>query len=266
LLSEMTGISQAYVTMKFNELFGSRGGLALNAGAFSNRYGLAGPRQQSSGYYNTQLFGRTKVVGEALTADIDLTQHLELLIEEGFGAKLEVIPWVQASISAAPYLPDQGPTPQGSNFLHQFHLALLRDDWLRIATHNMMSWSPNDLSGSVGGIAGDTPTSHLYVNGAELHLDSPRFGSFYAGYSHIDAKGALSLSDALQVIHASNGYGLVHNYLNPDYRYVPGAATFPAPVPGKVGDNGQIDTVMFQFMVRLVPLLDRPVTGRDLTL
>ena len=46
-------------------------------GGFSNRYGNAGPRQQSSGYYQTQLFGRTHVLGEALTADIQLGDELK---------------------------------------------------------------------------------------------------------------------------------------------------------------------------------------------
>src|SRR5262249_49128823 len=74
--------------------------------------------------------------------------------------------------------------------------------------------------------------------------------------------------DALQVIHANNGYGLVHNYLNPYYLYDPNMSPvrIPAPTPGSVGDSGTIDTVMFQYMLRLVPLLDLPVRGRDLTL
>src|SRR5450432_65172 len=92
-LDQMGGISQAYLTLKFPRAFGSTGGLAWTVGSFSNRYGNAGPNQTSSGYYGTYLFGRTHVAGEDLTADFDLTDHLELVLEHGIGSKIEPIPY-----------------------------------------------------------------------------------------------------------------------------------------------------------------------------
>src|SRR6185295_15691828 len=247
--------------MKFSEAFGERGGLGWTVGAFSNRYGLAGPRQQSSGYYNTTLFGRTHVVGEALTADIDLTEHLELVLEHGFGAKLEVVPWlVSSNLSVVAVLPDQGPTPQGSDFVNHLHAALLVDDWLRVAGHFMTSWSPNDLSATTGGIVGMIPSSQMNVMGGEVHVDTPRFGSGYLGYSHVAATRVLSLADGIEVIHATNGLGLVQNYLNPGYDYLRGNAYSVAPAPGSARDSGTIDTVLFQYLVRMGPLLDLPKT------
>jgi hypothetical protein len=265
-LDQMGGISQGFVTMKFSDLFGNRGGLTLNAGAFSNRYGLAGPRQNSSGYYNTYLFGRTRVVGAAVTADIDLTDHLELVLEDGFGSKMEVVPWRPQPV-ATPYLPDQGPTPQGSNFVHHVHAALLVDDWLRIAGHFMTSYTPNDLLDSTGTIRGGR-SGYINIAGGEVHLDLPRWGSAYVGYSHLGATRVLALADGIQVIHASNGVGLTKNYFNP-------AFTYRAPVIGSdvtatpldtAGDSGSVDTVMFQYMVRMASLLELPATGRDLSL
>jgi hypothetical protein len=114
--------------MKAPDLFAGRGGLAWTVGSFSNRYGTAGPEQQSSGYYGTYLFGRTHVAGESLTADIDLNDKMELILEHGFGAKLEVVPWINPGATVpgpmAPYLPDQGPVPQGSTYVHHAHAAL----------------------------------------------------------------------------------------------------------------------------------------------
>src|SRR6185503_3578456 len=144
-----------YLTMKFNEMFGDRGGLALTAGAFSNRYGLAGPKQQSSGYYNTYLFGRTRVAGINATADIDLTDHMELMLEAGLGAKIEVIPWLKQPAGPAPYLPEQGPTPQGSNFVWQFHPALFVDEWLKVLGYYMTATTENDNWGTA---ANPSPT------------------------------------------------------------------------------------------------------------
>jgi hypothetical protein len=264
-LDQMGGISQGYVTMKFTDMFGSRGGLTVTAGAFSNRYGLAGPRQNSSGYYNTYLFGRTRVSGMAVTADIDLTEHLELVIEDGFGAKLEVVPWLAQPL-ATPYLPDQGPTPQGSNFVHHAHAALLVDDWLRVAGHFMTSYTPNDLQASVATVRG-SQSGTMNIMGGEVHLDLPRFGSAFVGYSHVSATRVLALADGIQVIHATNGAGLTKNYLNPALHYVaPMIGTdVTAMVPGTQGDSGSVDTVLFQYMVRLAPLLELPATGRDLS-
>ena len=104
--------------------------------------------------------------------------------------------------------------------------------------------------------------SHIWVCGLEGHLDSPRFGNAYVGYAHLDAQRVLSLSDGLQTIQSANGLGLTQNYLNPTLPYLSRATAL---VPGSQGDNGKIDTVLFQYMVRLASLMELPATGRDLT-
>jgi hypothetical protein len=260
-LSSMGAISQAYLTLKFNDAFGSRGGLAITAGAFSNRYGLAGPKQQSSGYYNTYLFGRTHVAGANATADFDLTDHMELVLEAGVGTKIEVIPWLTPAVGPAPYLPDQGPTPQGSNFVWQFHPALFVDEWLKVGAHYMTSYTPNDMA-QTGGLSNVPSSSHMTVMGADVHFDRPRFGNAYLGYSHVNASAVLSLADGIELLNSSNGYALTQNFFHPGYS----APDTPAVVPGSVGDSGQIDTVLFQYLVRLAPLLELPATGSDLSL
>jgi hypothetical protein len=73
------------------------------------------------------------------------------------------------------------------------------------------------------------------------------------------------------VLQSSNGVGLIHNYLNPSYvlPVPPNGMWDPPgsePKPGSVGDSGKIDSVMFQYMLRLASLLELPATGRDLTL
>jgi hypothetical protein len=257
-LDQMGGVTQAYVTLKFPDLFGTAGGLAWTVGAFSNRYGNAGPMQQSTGYYGTYLFGRTHVAGSALTADIDLSKDFELIVEEGFGAKLEVIPFIQPTHNppapGEPYLPDQGPVPQGSNFVEHAHAALVIDDWIRLMGHFMVSWTPNDFL--VPPIT-SSPHGSMTITGGEVHTDHPIAGSGFVGYSHISASQVLPLADGIQVIHAANGIGLAQNY-------------FLAPVPyvtlAPANDSGTIDTIMFQYMLRLSPLLRKPLKGPDLAL
>src|SRR5262249_2439106 len=159
--------------------------------------------QNSTGYFGSYLFGRTHVAGEALTADVDLTDDIELIVEHGIGAKLEFIPFIALSHNPppprAPYLPDQGPIPQGSNFVHHAHAAVVINDALTVAGHYMTSWTPNDGQ-PASAYAPTTPPGppqegRLTVVGGEVHLDSPTLGNAYAGYSHIEAKTLLPLAD-----------------------------------------------------------------------
>lgn len=262
-LAKIGGVAQAYVTMKFPEVFGNRGGLAWTVGAFSNRYGVAGPRQESTGYYGTYLFGRTHVAGEALVANIDITPHLELVVEHGFGAKLEVVPWVDPVLHSppppiAPYLPFQGPVPQGSTYVHHAHVSLLVDDWLQVSGHYLRSFSPNDYA-LVPGVP--APWASMTVYGGEVHVDGPRMGSGYLGYSHIDATALLPLAGGVEVLHGVDGLGFKLNYFEP---LSVASQINIAQTPHN--DTGKVDTVLFQYLVRLAPLLGRPRSGPDVGL
>ena len=152
------GVRQAYLILKFPDAFGSRGGLSVTVGGFSNRYGSAGREQVSSGYYGAYLFGRTHVAGEVVTADIDLNQDWELILEHGVGAKLEAIPFlsneeIHADVTELDYFEGQGQVPQGSNFAHHAHAGLVYRGWLMMAAHYLTSWTPDDNSLAPAGTA-----------------------------------------------------------------------------------------------------------------
>jgi hypothetical protein len=172
-----------------------QGGLAWSVGAFSDASERLA-RTESAGYYGTYLFGRTHVAGESLVLDYDLTDHLELVVEHGLGAKIEPIPFIPLNDPEgpvrAPYLPDQGLTPQGSNFLQHAHVALLADRWLRVAGHFLHAWSPND---NLYPPPQDKPEdASLMVFGGEVHIDHPIAGNGYLGYSHTEASDIMPLA------------------------------------------------------------------------
>ena len=52
----------------------------------------------------------------------------------------------------------------------------------------------------------------MMVYGGEVHLDHPIAGNGYIGYSRVDAKDIMPLSDAIQVIHGSTGAVFKENY------------------------------------------------------
>jgi len=261
-LDKLGGFSQAWVTLKAPALIGTRGGAALNVGAFSERFGAAGPYQQSTGYYGTYLFGRTHVAGETLLLDFDATPDLEIIAEHGFGAKIEVMPFVKNGAPKAPYLPDQGPVPQGSNFVHHAHLNFIWKEWLSVAGHYLTSWSPNDLQEVTISPAKE---ARMTVAGGEIHSDHPVAGSGYVGYSYIDAKRILPLGDGVQVLHGSSGAVFKDNYF--------GALSPELPLALQTGaddarrdDSGKLHTVLFQYILRAAPLLGRKEPGPDVAL
>lgn len=258
-LNKMGGVAQAYVTLSWPAMFGNKGGLAWTVGSFSNRYGNAGPNQQSRGFYGTSLFGSTHVGGYALTANYDITPDLELVIEQGAGAKLEVVPWENGA-SQASYLPDQGPVPQGSNFLHHVHASLIFNNVFTVAGHHMLSFSPNDRGATGGGERSEEASITVY--GGELRMDHPTFGNAYLGYSHVEAVDVLPLSNALEVLHSENGYGLTANYfpavgysgITNDLGIIPD----PGQPAGRViyEDSGSIDSILGQYMIRFGPFFN----------
>jgi hypothetical protein len=185
-LQAQQGIDQAFLTLNFPEAFGDRGGLVWNIGSFQNRYGTAG--KYDGGMYETYLFGRTHVVGETLTANIELAPDWGLTIEKGVGAKVEVVPFTnnqlyqvfkgQAGANCynvtdfgqrcrdnngfgaqrylsdrdAEYLPYSGPVPQGSTFLAHGHLGLAFRKLLTMGLHFIYTWTPDDNWSGVQGL------------------------------------------------------------------------------------------------------------------
>jgi hypothetical protein len=271
-LVKIGGVAQAYATLKWADLFGSAGGIAWTIGAFSNRYGVAGPKQESTGYYGTYLFGRTHVAGEALTANVDLNEHWQLVVEHGFGAKLEVVPYEYYGHGPppplAPYLPVQGPVPQGSTFLHHAHVSLLADDWLQISGHYLYSFTPDDLLASTGNEMGPNGTAirskpgSMTVYGGEVHVDTAAVNA-YVGYSHITASGILPLAGGIEVLHGVDGVGFKQNYFGP---LNPQASFYELNSGAPRDDSGKVDTVLFQGIIRLAPLMGKPRGGPDVGL
>jgi hypothetical protein len=268
-LDQTGGFSQAWVTLKAPAMFGTKGGLAWSVGAFSERFGMAGPYGQSTGYYGTYLFGRTHVAGESLVFDYDLNDHWELVAEQGLGAKIEPIPFIPLSDPEgpvrAPYVPDQGFTPQGSTFLHHYHLAFLNDDWFKVAGHFLQEWSPND--NLYPPPKGKAEPASLMVFGGEVHIDSPIAGNGYLGYSHVNARDIMPLGDAIQLIHGTTGAVFKDNYFGVQptkYHLGPMNDSIVGP-ESPFDDTGTVDTVLAQYIFRLGPVLGKKRSDIDLS-
>jgi len=249
-LDQVGGITQAYLTLKFPDAFGTRGGVALTAGSFSMRWGNAGPGERSSGYYGSYVFGRTHLAGEDLTADIDLNDRFELVLEHGIGAFIEPVPFDPGQLKNG-FLPT-ATDRQGSTFVNHAHAMLAFDDWLRVGAHLLNCWSPNDTSPiPIGG----QPRMNVY--GGDVHVDGLGVGSGYIGVSRVTANNVTLLAPALQVMHGTSGVGFRNTFF---IRKDPVTNRTPS------NDQGTVDSIVFQYIVRLGKLLGRSPIGRDTTL
>ncbi len=146
--------------------------------------------------------------------------------------------------------PGQQSQPYGSTFVHHHHGALQLEDYLRVSGHYMSSWSPDDNTNFVGG---EVAPARLTVVGGDVHYDRELYNA-YLGYAHLDANNVYPLADALQTIHSGTGRSLKLNYFGQKDRYT-----------GLTPSNfsGTVDTLMWQLMLRVAPLIGDPFGSRD---
>jgi len=259
------GVRQAYLILKYPDAFGYRGGLSLTVGGFSNRYGSAGREQVSSGYYGAYLFGRTHVAGYTLTADIDLDSDWELVLEQGLGAKLEAIPFLNnqyfedfggGDVRDLDYFEGQGRAPQGSNFAHHVHAGVLYRGWLMMAAHYLTSWTPDDNNQTPPMPGVQVEEGRATVVGAEVHVDGDAIGNGYLGFSHVDVKNVLPLGNAVQLPHGSTGRSFAESFFGARDRIQGFTPT---------NDTGTVDTLLFQYTLGLAQYMGQlPLDARDI--
>jgi len=245
-LESNLGINESFLSINWPEIFDDNSRFTLTVGGYTNRYGAAG--RYDGGKYETYLFGRTHVAGETGTLEYDLGDSgFTASVEEGFGGKLEVIPWL-----ATPSNPNQnlafnpfpGPVPQESTFVAHIHGGVSYKKQFMFGAHYIDTFAnDNERAGGYrggtnnpdtpfGGRPANVEAPHIKIYGAELKWLSPLLGDGYVGYAHLDALNAEYLGDAIETIHSFGGWQLHDNYFGP-----PG---------GTNATTGKIDTILFQ--------------------
>ena len=250
------GINQSFLTINFPELFDENSRLVLTVGGFTNRYGAAG--RYDGGKYETYLFGRTHVAGETASLEYDVGDWT-LSAEEGFGGKLEPIPFIAAPSNPVQNLswnPYPGPVSQESTFVAHGHVGAAYKKMVMIGLHYIDTFA-NDSERQVAYASGATPFGdlrrqgiqppHIKIWGGEVKLLGGVLGDGYLGYAHLDARDAEYLGDAIETIHSFGGWQLHDNYFGP-------AGTYGASAPA----TGKIDTIEFQHVFSFGQLFRYP--------
>ena len=235
----------------------------MKVGAFSEKYGGSA---KNGGPYDTYAFGRTRQIGESLTAEYDLGD-VTLKAEHGFGAHLENV--VAGKTPTGNTAAQNSYTSQsmgtllgasaGFTLLSHAHLGL---DWkrsLQVGLHYMLAWSQDDriqgtIGDGMGGVGNGNPAGpdgSLGVYGAEARVMGHGYGDFYVAYSHINATNVTIVGPAFEVMHANGGGG--HNSANGVYE------TF---FNGTGNGSGDVDNLLLQYDVSLARLLRKLAHAR----
>ena len=239
-LESNLGINQAFITLLWPELANNENlHLTLTVGGFTNRYGAAG--RYDAGKYETYLFGRTHVAGATVNIAYDVERGLDLpgrsrrRREAGADPVLRrarVRP-TSRSTRLPMWEPYPGPLPQESAFVAHAHLgAVFKRQWIFgahfidvFANDNERStaYTRRDLQHLVPGVDGRDPPPmcgrpyaepkpRIMIYGFDVKQLHPWIGDGYAGFSVIDARNAIYLGDAIEVLHSFGGWQLHDNY------------------------------------------------------
>jgi hypothetical protein len=241
-LESNLGINQAFITLLWPEFANNESlHLTLTVGGFTNRYGAAG--RYDAGKYETYLFGRTHVAGATVNLAWDVSDDLTLQIEGGGGAKLEPIPYYgapgpsnQPRTSLPMWEPYPGPRPQESAFLAHLHLgAVLKRQWIfgahfinvfandnerstAFTTQTFNTYCTPSTIATMPAVCGrpyNESRPRIMVYGLDIKQLHQWIGDGYLGFSVVDAKNAIYLGDAIEVLHSFGGWQLHDNYFGP---------------------------------------------------
>ena len=249
-LESNLGINEAFLTLSFPEVINENGRLTVLAGGFTNRYGAAG--RYDAGKYETYLFGRTHIAGETVTLDYDVGDWT-LEVEQGFGGKLEPIPFYgapegpgdlnmgNANRDLPIWQPYPGPVAQESTFVNHLHVGAVFKKELILGLHYIDVFAnDNERAGSFDNMMVSfegRPTTEskpsIVITGGDAKLIGGVLGEGYLGYSHLSATNAMYIADAIEVLHSFGGWQLHDNYFGP--------LGFNQPV------TGTIDSVEMQY-------------------
>ena len=264
-LQDQLGIDRAFLTLNFPDALGDLGKLTWNAGVFSNRYGAMG--KYDAGAYETYMIGRTRVAGETLTAELDVTDDIKVVAEHGIGAKMDSQQF-DSVYRASSWQPYPGYAQTGTTLLHHAHLGVVFMNMLTLTGHYMYTWTKDAMRTSMNGVGtytspDDKPHTNwsdaksmnardgaMQVLGVDLRFDGGWMGDGYVGFSSIKGQNVGVLSDTMEVLHSQGGWQFTNNYL------------------GRQGD-GTVNSIGFQYTFSLAAFMLRPQAwwgqGTDLT-
>lgn len=198
------GISDAYLTFTPKDIH-KRVILMAHVGAFTNRYGVTG--QYDEGRYGTPLFARVNGIGENVIALLELSKKFDLELQHGFQGQIDKPP-----IGIVPGDWNDYADPNlGTSFANHVHAGLTYDHFLTLGGHYMNVFTADERANH-----GAIPDGKINLVGGDLRFILGRYGHFYAGVTHVDARDSRSVGRVVEVLNAAGGPGLMRSYFGPN--------------------------------------------------
>jgi hypothetical protein len=223
---DQMGINDAFLTFRLLDKPNDK--IALDTGAYTNRYGIMG--EYDLGRYGTPVIA--KLSGMGTTATAKLTRgDLRYLFEGG----------VMGQLNKAPVGEEQGAwngysdPNTGTSFALHGHASADYQRRLSLAAHGIYTFVRDDR------VAPTQDDGSIAILGAEGRLSVGRFGHLYLGYAHTSAVDARGVSSVVRVLNTKGGPGLMSEYLGPNS-----------------GGNGTLDTVGLEYDLSIGNLLRSP--------
>lgn len=178
--------------------------IELKTGAFLSVYG-------AFGIYDTYLFGRTHLLGEALTLTLPINDNFKLAITHGFGAnKNGVVDSGTTALTLAHYL------TVAMNISKKFDVGLYyNSQWSNDPSHYDAAVNAGTDPATLGLPAySDWRDARMRTFGGDIHVRLPKFGHAWLAFSHIAVDKGFALGDdAIEIMHSNGGNGIAAQYL-----------------------------------------------------
>ncbi len=221
------GITDAFVS--FHPHLPKNVDLAVNVGAFSNRYGTMG--EYDEGHYGTPIIGQTNGVGENTILRVALGDVV-LVAEHGFQGQLDKAPIGLTSDGWNGFADPNA----GTSLVEHEHLGLTYRRQLTLGVHHMLAWTQDDRADQAL-----TPDGSINVYGGDVRFSASHLGHAYLAGSYTVADNAVSVGRILSIMNTQGGLDMMRDYLGPNS-----------------GGNGKIFTLGGEYGLSLARLLFYP--------
>lgn len=175
-------------------------GVAVNVGAFANRYGAMG--QYDLGAYNTPLIARVGGVGATGTGRVSWGST-QLVFEGGVAGQFTKTP---VGVEPAGWNGYADPSV-GTSLAGHAHVAAKFGELAHVGGHLVHAFSQDDRATNTLQKDGS-----LSVYGLDVRLTMKRWGHLYFGAAHTESRTARAVSSVVRVLGAPGGKGLMDEY------------------------------------------------------
>jgi hypothetical protein len=190
--NERMTLGQGWIALDTDvDLGGFKPWVELKMGAWWNKFG-------NIDKYDTYLFARTHVMGEALRIDFPVTPDLTFKIVDGFGANRAA---------------SETSTATGTTLLHYLHLGGNYKKMLTVGLNYNDSWTKDPSIFENGTAYAEAKKADMTVLGADVDVNLPVAGHLWLALSYIDLVNGLALSGTHEIMHSFGGSGIAKNYM-----------------------------------------------------